>query len=194
MLIIVNIPSSFHATDLRSFFSAFVETSRFELFHFLHRKEEHKPISNIQMSQINQEESKKDVACCAFVKLKNEEQDFSYFHKLYSGKEWIDQKGNTYNSTCRIMVAKDETFLKKQQPETKQISKYLTNREKKLQNHSNSQPKSNSFDFSDFLEFHPPAGLPNGNVGTPTELILEAVEKCIIPTSLLKRLGIKKKL
>ncbi len=50
---------------------------------------------------------------------------------------------------------------------------------------------SDSDNFNNLLEFQRvPAWMPNGNVGTPTKVFIELINQCIMPQSLIARLGL----
>lgn len=41
------------------------------------------------------------------------------------------------------------------------------------------------------IEMHPPVGMPNGNVGTPTKIFLELIRQCRLPSSVIGKLGLE---
>lgn len=46
-------------------------------------------------------------------------------------------------------------------------------------------------DLMKLPELHPPAAMPNGNVGTPTSIFMEAIRQCKLPPAVIKKLGLK---
>ena len=46
-------------------------------------------------------------------------------------------------------------------------------------------------DLMKLPELHPPAAMPNGNVGTPTSVFMEAIRQCRLPPAVIKKLGLK---
>lgn len=96
-MIINNIPKSYHASDLRNFFSAFIESGGFVCFHYRHRPEVQKPSETLQ--NVDKEQSRRVTNCC-IVKVVPERA--SEFLKSYNGQHWLDKKGETLMSRCFI--------------------------------------------------------------------------------------------
>ena len=96
-LIINNIPKTFHSSDLRNFFSAFIETGGFICFHYRHRPEVQKPSGTVQ--NVNKEQSRRVTNCCV-VKVVSER--VSEFLKSYNGEHWLDKKGESLVTRCFI--------------------------------------------------------------------------------------------
>ncbi len=99
-----NIPSSYHSSDLRRFFTDFVESGRFDCFHFRHRPE-------LKVDKHGEEaEGTKETRCCV-VKIK--EENVKDFMKRYHTIHWTEGKdGVELESRClltRIKVAGSET-------------------------------------------------------------------------------------
>lgn len=46
-------------------------------------------------------------------------------------------------------------------------------------------------DLMGLPELHPPAAMPNGNVGTPTAVFMDAIRQCKLPPVVIKKLGLK---
>lgn len=90
---------------------------------------------------------------------------FDEIIKLYDKKNWIDSKNKLMLLKCSIVKIN------------------LNN------NKSNDQVHFEN--LSDLLEFQRiPSWMPNGNVGTPTKVFIEYINKCIMPPSLISRLGL----
>ena len=45
-------------------------------------------------------------------------------------------------------------------------------------------------DLSDLAELHPPTLMPNGNVGTPTNIFMEFINDCKLPPGVIGKLGL----
>ena len=104
---ISNIPSSYHSSDLRNFFSQFIESGKFECFHFRHRPEIKRPkecnIPN-NLLNINIKENLTNTKCC-ITKIKKE--NFDELIKLYNRKHWIDRNEESLSTLCCISVLKN---------------------------------------------------------------------------------------
>lgn len=106
--LINNIPYEYHSSDLRNFFSQFIESGGFECFHFRHRPETKSVPQNMEL----QNESTKtsvDVertACCV-VKLKSGK--LLQFLKMYNRKHWVDSSGEIMRQVCYISKVKVPT-------------------------------------------------------------------------------------
>ena len=46
-------------------------------------------------------------------------------------------------------------------------------------------------DLQQLIELHPPAIMPNGNVGTPTHIFLDLIRECKLPPAVIKKLGLQ---
>ena len=99
-VLVGNIPSKFHSVDLRSFFSQFVESGKFQCFHFRHRpeilrrKDERESGQEIPPAiNLNQEEPRtlKGKTTCCVVRLK--EEHVKELLDVYNDENWIDKDG-----------------------------------------------------------------------------------------------------
>ena len=80
-LLVRNIPSSYHSSDLRRHFTDFVETNRFECFHFRHRPE-------VKVDRTKDgEESSKETRCCV---IKVNLEHVEAFLKRYHAVHWTE--------------------------------------------------------------------------------------------------------
>lgn len=96
---------------------------------------------------------------------------FDELLNLYDKKTWIDSKGNLIASKCTIVKIK------------------LTKSKSDVENNQLSEN-----DISNLLEFKKiPHWMPNGNVGTPTKVFIEYINQCIMPQSLITKLGLNLK-
>ena len=102
LYVVGNIPSTFHAADLRRFFSTFVEDHCFKCFHFKHRPQHLLPISENSSTTT---EPQKTARLCALVKLKSSKAK-DFVHR-YHGKCWTDRDGLKLSARCCIARLKD---------------------------------------------------------------------------------------
>ena len=177
--IVYNIPEDLSLSEIRHFFSTFIESERFGMFHYLGRKQRN-------------EEDTEDVGCC-IVKLNCE---FDLFKEEYHEKEW---KENTSSKYCMICgpISKDEIDLKDKRKKKKEediyqsVSDHISKRKTKFLKRSE-RKSQNSIEMNNdvILELIPPEGLPNGNIGTPVHVLMKMIQKCILPASMITHLGI----
>jgi len=169
--IVRNIPIKLRSFHLRSFFSEFAEKKYFKCFHFKHRSE----------VVVHQDESKCKRTCCCVVSFCDSQQRELFIQK-YNEKYWqhdLQEKCiiNKINITKTI---------------SKNMNQFLTKKEKKIQQKLQDGDVSIE-DLSKLSELRPPTKvLPNGNVGTPTQTILDLIRSCQFPPRLIKKLGINK--
>jgi hypothetical protein len=123
---------------------------------------------------------------------------FELFKNTYDGVEWENDRNMKMQSCCKIELlnTEDNQLINNYDniaavnsnpsqpsalsPSPSNSHRYVTNAEKRH------RPSTK---LEELPEWFPPAGLPHGNVGTSTLKILSAVDQCIIPSSLLRRLG-----
>ena len=91
-VLVGNIPSKFHSVDLRSFFSQFIETEKFDCFHFRHRPE----VLKRKINEENEGHSEsndhiKGKTSCCVVRLK--EENVQELLEIYDGENWTDKEG-----------------------------------------------------------------------------------------------------
>ena len=91
--IINNIPELYHSADLRNYFSQFIESGKFNCFHYRHRPE-------TQIAQNTNAISLTRKTFCCVIKL--EELYLKSLIKLYHRKHWLDRKGDSISSYCCI--------------------------------------------------------------------------------------------
>ncbi len=94
-VLVRNIPKSLRSSDLRRFFSDFVERDKIICFHFRHRPE-------IKKSQ-SEEDSSRDTRCCL---AKFQVEQAKDFMRKYNGKYWSGEDGVDMNSRCLISRVK----------------------------------------------------------------------------------------
>ena len=98
--IVANIPAEFHSSDLRSFFSQFIESKGFNCFHFRHRPEvfPHREICD---------KNNTGKASCCVVRLLEVKLD--ELIKKYHGQNWVNTRGNLLSQRAvikRIKIGK----------------------------------------------------------------------------------------
>ena len=123
--VVRNIPGDYHSSDLRNFFSQFLESGGFDCFHFRHRPE-------IQVFSTNEKSSHKDVSIqntlsstsfedrhgnsktcesgsdnltqkttlCCVVRLL--ETKLEQLIRMYHRKHWLDRNGDSMRPLCII--------------------------------------------------------------------------------------------
>lgn len=114
-----NIPSFYHASDLRNYFSRILEQRGFDCFHFRHRPEIVKPVveksatideaatstaaadlERLVSSHKKDGQSSKTVCCI----IRLQPSKFDELLKSYHRKCWLDEKGNSMKSVCHISI------------------------------------------------------------------------------------------
>jgi hypothetical protein len=93
---------------------------------------------------------------------------FDELMKLYDGKNWIDSRGLIRQSKCSIGKIKADS------------------------GHESSLGEK---ELNELLEFKRiPEWMPQGNVGTPTKSFLVYINQCVMPQSLISKLGLNMKM
>ena len=110
-VLVGNIPSKFHSVDLRSFFSQYIETEKFDCFHFRHRPEilKRKGKTENQGQNSEKNDSIKGKTTCCVVRLK--EENIKDLLEIYDGENWTDKNGKLCvqkTVISRIIVKSDE--------------------------------------------------------------------------------------
>lgn len=195
IVLIRNIPSVFHSSDLREFFSLLVEQSAFSCFHFRHRPEKIEPIHlDVKASDfcegaspVTSNKLRKATLCC-FVKI--HDKFIPQLFLNYNGKNWTSTSNQLMSSRCHIIRLKTPFFSSTNSMEP--ASAYSTRQERRVeQRYHMEHQKLRTDDFESMIEMNPPALMPHGNVGTPTEYFLDLIQKCQMPTSLIRKLGLR---
>ncbi|CAB3397630.1 unnamed protein product [Caenorhabditis bovis] len=109
----------------------------------------------------------KSRTCCCIVAFKNM-QDREEFTKEFHGRLWQNSEGTELMRRCFIDRLKVESS-------TTEASSSLLSRE----------------DLKEMIELKPPAVMPQGNIGTPSQYFLEQIRQCKLPSSLIQKLGIQ---
>ncbi|XP_056142162.1 G patch domain-containing protein 3 [Lampris incognitus] len=193
-----NIPAAFRSSDLRNYFSQFLESGAFQCFHYRHRPEvlRESDVSRgsrgASPSDDNKEGSSKSSettgssskqatkTCCCVVSVRSKEAD--RFVRLYAGNQWIDSKGNWLARCCVIKRIKLSSYR------DEHVFPYKTKSE---QRHRVSLTEHfTEADLKSLSELNPPALMQNGNVGTPVKVFLQLIQSCRLPPRLIRKLGL----
>ena len=107
LVIIFNIPPNFGASDLRRFFTTFVEKEAFECFHFK-RRPENKLVGFSRKSFLEGDISEseiKDAQNCAIARL-SRRRDVEAFLEYYHMKHWTDRNHDDLSRRCMAFSLK----------------------------------------------------------------------------------------
>ena len=162
-VIIFNIPPNFGGSDLRRFFSTFIEIKKFSCFHYKRRPEEklsgfsrHLFLNDISDKSSNSNctnPSGQNLALAVLSKAEHVPEFIDYYHK----KHWTDRSDEELTSICLAFPIKG---------------------------------KMSSLNLVNLSEFRPPSIAPQGNVGTPTKYFHEAINQCRLSTKSISKLGL----
>lgn len=135
-----NIPDSFHTSDLRNFFSEYIDGEKFDMFHFRHRPQINPSVENDKLREVPGSSTfktpvSKQKKCCCIVRFRDDLAR-NMFIKRYHSKLWMDKDGNDLPSKCIItkvsLKAEDlKMFANKELHPPKFMPRYLE-REKNL--------------------------------------------------------------
>ena len=184
LVAVCNIPSTFHSSDLRNYFSEFVETDEFKCFHFRHRPQSEIIVLERSGNSAGSSTEKaakntsqilctKAVVCLAEFE---KPETVTKFRRKYHLQNWVDCKDEILTTRCvvvplTIASTPDIPTVSIDSPDVSaQLSseKYLT-----------------------MPEMKPPALMPKGNVGTPTRHFLNLIKSCQLPSQLIGKLGLR---
>ena len=192
-VLVSNIPPSLHTSDLRKFFTDFVETEKFTCFHFRHRPEKGKvsesgdgPVSgtsrelsysaktcgrvhSAQNSQIGER-----VSNCCMVQLSP--QHVSLFLSKYHRKHWLDSREEEMAACCFVSKVK--------MPDWGEAGENVVAEDSATVSYVRS-------DLMNLPELKPPNLMPRGNVGTSTKYFLQAIKDCRLPARLVGKLKLE---
>ena len=165
-LLIRNIPQDYHSSDLRRFFSEFVETNRFDCFHFRHR-----PEIKIDRSAAGEGDEKgKSTTRCCIVRAKASHA--AGLIKRYNDTHWTNTDGEETENKCFVVKVKVSDGKDGSSSESDGVA--LSKK-----------------DLQTILELRPPGVMPRGNVGTSTEFFLRAIQQCKLPTKIIAKLKLE---
>ncbi|XP_065317274.1 G patch domain-containing protein 3-like isoform X2 [Gordionus sp. m RMFG-2023] len=95
-LLIYNIPRQIRTPQLRLYFSNYIETNAFLCFHYKHRNNLVKNLTNTKN------------VCCCFIKLRLT--FIAQFINDFHNHNWIDRYGNILDKRCQIMPINEKTM------------------------------------------------------------------------------------
>ncbi|VDL64467.1 unnamed protein product, partial [Nippostrongylus brasiliensis] len=153
-----NIPSSMRSKDLRRYFSDFVENGKFHCFHFRHRPElQQESSAGTQKCTSGSQNPKTSTTCCVISFATQELRQvimilriiLSEFIREYHGRHWMNNEGMEIPRRCFVNALKC------------------------TESSEGSSDSVTAADLREMIELKPPALMPHGNVGTPTEYFFE---------------------
>ncbi|XP_037089857.1 G patch domain-containing protein 3-like isoform X2 [Pollicipes pollicipes] len=170
--IVHNIPKSFHSRDLRNYFSQFLEKGGFTCFHYRHRPEVQEVAGE---SEVPPEVG--SLAPTASVRPEPDAAGGSPRRRPHAAccatvrlrRQHLAEFVRLYDK--KHWVDSDGCYLSR---------RCFVSRLR----------LAAAADLRDMIEFRPPADMPRGNVGTPTAVFLQAIQRCQLPASLVRRLGL----
>ena len=171
-LLIRNIPQDYHSSDLRRFFSEFVETNRFECFHFRHRPE----IKIDRNIKDGDEAKQRSTTRCCVVRAKATH--VPGIIQRYSGTHWTNANGEDMESKCFVVKVKVSGRGEEREPSEEHSG-------------GGGGVALSERDLETILELKPPGVMPRGNVGTSTEFFLRAIQQCKLPTKIIAKLKLE---
>jgi len=181
-MMILNIPPNFHSSDLRHFFSDFIERQTyFSCFHFRHRPQHEfvrfSEITNERIPGLKNAFLIENSLCC-IVKLFNQAKRTETIQK-YNFQNWIDKDARFFPSRC---ISIDVTVLEKSLDNSSISSLCLNGNKVEIKLTLNK--------IEEMIELKPPPLMPRGNTGTPTKHFLALIQSCRLPTKLIGKLGL----
>ncbi|KAM6967867.1 G patch domain-containing protein 3 [Aplochiton taeniatus] len=196
-----NIPGHFRSSDLRNYYSQFIESGGFVCFHYRHRPE---VIRESQSGTIDSHETKRTGSgddeegssevlktserrssgsaktCCCIVAVHSTQAE--RFLRMYAGNQWIESKGNWLARRCVIKRVKVSNPIGEEQ------FTYKTKSEQRR--HVALKELFTEADLKGLPELNPPSLMVNGNVGTPIKVFLQLIQSCRLPPRLIRKLGL----
>ncbi|XP_043940106.1 G patch domain-containing protein 3 isoform X2 [Protopterus annectens] len=194
--VVSNIPSCFHSADLRNYFSQFTENGGFVCFHYRHRPEVLRPVGadKPECKQVTNQQGTTQGrkpeegnhtfgkhTCCCVVAVRSEKVD--QLMKIYHGSRWVDPDGVWLPTRCVIRK------IKVSSQKDSDVFPYKTKKE--LRSRKTQDDIFTQVDLKRLPELNPPLLMPNGNVGTPSNVFLELIQSCRLPPRFIKKLGLK---
>ncbi|XP_066573771.1 G patch domain-containing protein 3 [Amia ocellicauda] len=201
-----NIPAQFRSSDLRNYFSQFIEGGGFVCFHYRHRPEVLRaPGDTVPQRGQSREPpgcpqshdagggssgtegstervappSSQETRCCV-VAVRAGEAD--RLVKMYAGNQWVDADGSWLGSRCviRKISVSDQSDVNEFPYKTKAQQRRRVAASERF----------TEGDLKTLPEMNPPALMPNGNVGTPVTVFLQLIQACRLPPRLIRQLGL----
>ena len=207
-LLIGNIPGHLKSSDLRAFFSQYVERDAFVCFHYRHRPETFR--LRPQLARTEQQNTARErqtlydrstaephganTRCC-IVKIRPELADEFISH--YHGNHWSLAAGRTLPQKVRIgrMTLKEDTSSVKSceqcEAEKTVVSEEVLEMSFGGVEVSAEELAVQNMVVSSLIELNPPALMPQGNVGTPTATFIHLINSCRLPTKVIRKLKLE---
>ena len=159
--LIGNIPRDFHTPDLRNFFAHSIENDFFLCFNFRHRPD---PKGECNTCVCKVRANKYDQLC-----------------SMYHNKNWLSASTGLIVPGARCSIAKVRVAAHKDSPPPPSTTS----------SSDSSMTTLTEKEIEQLLEFRNiPKWMPQGNVGTPTRTFISYINRCIMPQSLITKLGI----
>ncbi|XP_050411445.1 G patch domain-containing protein 3 [Patella vulgata] len=196
--VVNNIPPFYHSVDLRNFFSQFIESGRFDCFHFRHRPEKQKPskvtqYENLHESVNKNESSSKTSTTCCVIRVKRHNLDDLL--RLYNKANWLAKSGDSLASVCYISEIRLDKKNENTPTATCKSASNASNDFYQTRNEKKKIPEDRTdFTESDLMklpELNPPQMMPYGNIGTPTKIFLKFIRECRLPPKIIQKLGLQ---
>lgn len=191
-MLILNIPQNFHSSDLRSYFSDFVERQTyFSCFHFRHRPQlELVKSLQLQPSRLKENSPQfpnaKQLARCNFVTVDSRccivkclsESARTEAIKKYNFQNWVDKSDRTLSTSCLVVPVAMGIG-----PVELPVTSLCVN-DKKV------EIRLSRNKIEEMVELKPPLLMPRGNIGTSTKHFLVLINSCRLPSNIISKLGL----
>ena len=216
--VVFNIPNEFRSKDLRNYFNEMIESKAFNCFHFRHRPQNVKTFDD--NNEDNGQKTKQKKLFCCVIDIKTERMDEfidKYNNKFWvdfeSGLDFnfkcfikrikiIDQKSELSSDSTQNSVKSMDLFRKTielNSTKAKHMNKELINRlkAKTIEKEINLNEKSAELmltltEVKSLRELNPQKDImPNGNVGTPSEVFLKLIRECKLPPPVISKLDLQ---
>ncbi|XP_072033929.1 G patch domain-containing protein 3-like [Amphiura filiformis] len=214
---VTNIPSEFHSSDLRNYFSQFIEGKGFVCFHFRHRPEFRRN-GDTSIEAKNTDKLKLTTGTGTASHIASTTSDLGT-RRVHSKKNEADQTHQTSKgqTTCCVVRLTNHNFIKfmkmyhkklwidktgeimsarcmivkirvRSDNEVNPPVQYQTRAEQRTI--PSDRQVFTQTDLLQLAELHPPDIMPNGNVGTPTSVFLQFIRECRLPPKMIQKLGL----
>ena len=221
IVVVGNIPGEFHSTDLRYFFSSFIEKDGFLCFHYRHRPERFHFTNKAQgQGKVDQSETRDEVAsssersssndpgvlhasksknCCVVSVKKELEREFL---RRYRGKQWSGRGGELHSGRVRVSrlhlnweVVSSPALLEGSADSSYEGEGSGINL---IQTDAGSALGDTGnvggipwSDLKTLPELNPPSVMPRGNVGTSISEFMRLIKSCKLPATVIKKLQLE---
>lgn len=186
IVLVSNIPSTYHTSDLRRFFSDYVEQEKFICFHYRHRVEKRNSESPDESNKTkeNPNPSTNNASIISNISTSFSQQVTARVHKVRE----VQQKSPTTCCFVKMNCYHVEDFVTcfhhKFWLDSEDCEMMTTCLADKVALDEQS-------DLKNMPELRPPNIMPRGNVGTPTQFFLDAIRDCRLPAKLIGKLKLE---